>query len=232
MRPLALLFLAGCSQIVIPLYDEEPVKARHPRLRIVTADRYVPDEYKPPALTWTTEDRILAAGDSLRFRLEENYEEVQIAPDGKVDFPQVGRVICTGKKLSELRQILAEKFRSIELQVSERGPDVVIVGMVNFEGPLRTRTESLRQALAFANGLSQRANLAQILVIRGEQIIVCDYYHYAAEGDEKQNLAIRPGDLIVVTELYDPDVVPCAPEWAVLDRHMSDRKALFDALNR
>jgi protein involved in polysaccharide export with SLBB domain len=145
--------------------------------------------------------------------------------------------------VSELRRELEDQLRAflrnpavvLEVQVPESDSDVVIVGMTNYEGVLRTRTETLAQALAYSNGLSRRANLGQIIVVRDDRAIVCDYYHYVEKDDARQNLAIRPGDLIVVTELYPPDAVPCAREWAAIESYFAgrlDRAALIRALDR
>ncbi len=169
-RLFPLLLAAGCSGLVVPLYDDGPVLARHPGLRgrIVAADQV------PPRASALPDD---AAG-------------------------------------------------------------VSVVGMVNHECDLPlSRADNLRQAFAMAGSLSMRTCLTQILVVRPSEgkVIVCDYYRYAEGGDERQNLALVADDLVVATELYDPERAPCAPEWEPIERYFSgslDRAGLFASLKR
>lgn len=169
-RLLPLLLTAGCGGLVVPLYEEGSVFARHPGLRgrIVTADQVPPRPSAPPD-----------------------------------DAARVG-----------------------------------IVGMVNHECALPlSRADNLRQAFAMAGSLSMRACLPQILVVRPSEgkAIVCDYYRYAEGRDERQNLPLVADDLVVVTELYDPERVPCAPEWGPIERFFAgdlDRAGLLAALRR
>lgn len=169
-RLFPLLLVAGCSGLVVPLYDECPVLARHPGLRgrIVVADRVPPREPAP----------------------------------------------------------------------ADDAAHVGVVGMVNHECDLPlSRANDLRQAFAMAGSLSMRTCLPQILVVRPSEgkAIVCDYYRYAEGKDERQNLPLVADDLVVVTELYDPERAPCAPEWEPIERFFSgklDRAGLFAALKR
>jgi protein involved in polysaccharide export with SLBB domain len=244
MKRLLPLLLAGCSTLVVPLYDEGPVLALHPGLRgrIVTAAAYRPGDPREVAEIWSEEDRTLAAGDRLRFRADDRDVAYAIAPDGAVDFPWIGRVACAGRKLLELRRDLEARLRdrlkdprvSLAVSVPSGETAVTVVGMANTEGRIE-RTGTLHQILAFAGGVSRHACLAQILVVRDGVVVVCDYYRYATERDEKENLPLRAGDIVVVTELYDPDRVPCAAEWGPLERFLSgtlDRTELIKALHR
>lgn len=113
---------------------------------------------------------------------------------------------------------------------------VGVVGMVNHECELPlSRADNLRQAFAMAGSLSMRACLPQIIVVRPSEgkAVLCDYYRYAEGKDERQNLALVADDLVVVTELYDPERAPCAPEWEPIERFFAgtlDRAGLFAAL--
>lgn len=231
----------------MPLYDEAPVTTRHPALRgrIVLADGYV--EPPPPQFPdrWVEENRTLVAEDRLRLQAEGIDRECTIAPDGRADFPVLGKIRCARRTLDDVRAEIGNLLRSrqgdgeVRLSVLAADPEreTVVVGMVNYEGRLRRGVTNLREAMALAGGLSIRACLAQILVVRPAEgkVVVCDYYRYAKEGDEGQNLKMWPGDIIVVTALYDPDRVPCAPEWGPIEHFFAgkiDRKSLIEALHR
>jgi|TARA_B100001964_G_scaffold242812_1_gene318747 hypothetical protein len=116
--------------------------------------------------------------------------------------------------------------------------DVLIVGMVNYEGKIsKDRANTLRQLFGMAGSLSRLALLSQILVIRPEErrVIVCDYYRYATEGDSRHNLPLRPRDIVVVPRLYSEERYLVAPEWGPIERYFTrqiSREELYRALDR
>ena len=119
--------------------------------------------------------------------------------------------------------VLAEGYKSSTAAGPSSG-DVLIVGMVNYEGKIsKDRANTLRQLFGMAGSLSRLALLSQILVIRPEEdrVIVCNYYQYATEGDSRHNLPLQSRDIVVVPRLYSLDRYPVAPEWGPIERYFS-----------
>ncbi|GEM_PF-6526919 len=240
------LLLLGVScggYLVVPLYDEATVTVRHPGLRgrIVRADTYTPGP--PPAVSprWVGEGHVIALDDTLRLQTGSLQKDLPVPPDGRVDFPGVGKLICARRRVEEVRAELAKLLRDPEVKLAVAVPDpetdVAVVGLVNHQCRLRRGTSNLQQAIAFAGSLSMKSCLPQIIVVRPAEgrVIVCDLYRYAKERDERQNLKLFPGDVIVATALYDPERTPCAPEWAAIERFCTstwNREALIQALRR
>ena len=122
--------------------------------------------------------------------------------------------------------------------VGDSSGNVLIVGMVNYEGKIsKDRANTLRQLFAMAGSLSRLALLSQILVIRPEEdrVIVCNYYRYATEGDSRHNLPLRSRDIVVIPRLYSEERYLVAPEWGPIERYFTRQissEELYRALDR
>lgn len=239
-----LLLIPACQTgLVVPLYDEAPTLARHPGLRgrVVLADHYVPGPPPGESKRWVDAGRELAVHDTLRMQAEGIDREFVIPADGRVDFPRVGLVPCARRKIDEVRDELIQFLRGEPVRLSvlvvEKDADIWIVGMVSHQGRVKRGAETLSQAVAFSGFLSRRSCLPQIVVVRSSEgkAIVCDYYRYAKDKDERQNVRLFPGDVIVATALYNPDHFPCAPEWGPIEHFLlgrTDRAGLLKALRK
>ena len=133
--------------------------------------------------------------------------------------------------------VQAEGYES-PLGAGDSSGNVLIVGMVNYEGKIsKDRANTLRQLFGMAGSLSRLALLSQILVIRPEEdrVIVCDYYRYATEGDSRHNLSLRSRDIVVVPRLYSEERYLVAPEWGPIERYFMRQissEELYRALDR
>ncbi len=133
--------------------------------------------------------------------------------------------------------VMADQYNSMPPATGDEG-DVMVVGMVNYEGKItRDRAHNLRQLFGMAGSLSRLALLTQIMVVRPQEdrVIVCDYYRYATDGDKRYNLSLRGGDIVVVPRIYSEERYAVAPEWGPIERYFLRQislKDLFRALDR
>lgn len=110
-----------------------------------------------------------------------------------------------------------------------------VPGTADLVGEAKGRTVSFRRtaplsgALRETGGVTERACLTQILVVRPSEMkaVVVDLYR---GGD----LPLLPGDIVAVPSLY-AESIEAAPEWGPIERFMKgglDRAGLLEALRR
>lgn len=136
---------------------------------------------------------------------------VPVRPDGMISLPLINEVRAVGLTPSELRDVLAKKLEEYipSAQVSVivaavHSFKVSVIGEVAFPGrhELRSGTTVL-DALAMSGGLKEFAARGRIVVMRsdgkgGSKRIEFNYDKAIAEGGERENFPLRPGDIIVV----------------------------------
>lgn len=158
-------------------------------------------------------DYVIAAGDTLQlfvWKEPELTREVTVRVDGKITLPLLGGVEAAGRTPEALGAELGELFRRfleaphVAVGVSQaNGSRFYVVGQVQKPGvfPLLGR-RSLVQALAEAGGFKDFAKADRILIIREGQrpplVLTVNYKRLEAGGDLSQNVALRPGDTILV----------------------------------
>ncbi len=131
---------------------------------------------------------------------------VFVRPDGKISLPLVGEVEAAGLTVAQLSARLTELYgrtvRGAQVTVTVReirSRPVFFVGGVARPGPLQlTQDLTLLQAIAAAGGLTPNADLESAYVLRGNTRIPVDFARLIQRGDATQNIALRPGDTIVV----------------------------------
>ena len=115
---------------------------------------------------------------------------------------------------------------------------ITVLGMVSYEGDIPlSEARTLSRSILLAGSPSALACLPQIIVVRPCEgtAIVCDYYRFLQDKDSRQDLPLRSDDILVVPELYNPDQVPCAPEWVPINDFLLgklDRSQLVQALHK
>ncbi len=102
---------------------------------------------------------------------------IPIKPDGTIDLPYIGEVMVAGKKVSEAKRLLDEKYVENDLQevevtvqILEFAPRTVyVMGEVFQPGTIEARHPiTLIQALARTGGPNTRAERSKILLVRRE----------------------------------------------------------------
>jgi len=134
-------------------------------------------------------------------------EEVQVDGAGFIFIPYAGRIRAAGNSPEQLRGIITRQLdtQTPDPQVQVRrlagdGSTISIVGGVGAQGvyPIERPTRTLSAMLANAGGVTIEQEIAQIIVLRGNQrgeIWLSDLYKYPA-----LDIALRPNDRILVEE--------------------------------
>jgi polysaccharide biosynthesis/export protein len=133
--------------------------------------------------------------------------DVQVDGSGMVFIPYAGRIKAAGNTPEGLRRIITEKLdtQTPDPQVSIArvagdGSTVTLTGGVGAQGvyPIEAGTRTLSGMLARAGGIAIRPEVAQVRVTRGRhtaKIWLKDLYE-----NPRLDIALRPGDLIIVEE--------------------------------
>jgi polysaccharide export outer membrane protein len=158
-------------------------------------------------------DYLIGSGDVLQlfvWKEPELTRDLKVRLDGKITVPLLGDVEAAGRTPPQLGADLAQRLgRFIEApQVSvgvgqANSSRFYVIGTVNKPGdfPLTGRT-SVLQGLALAGGFREFAKTDGIVIVRremaGETVIPFSYKRLESGKDISQNIALRPGDTIVV----------------------------------
>jgi len=171
----------------------------------------------PPAPAAVSADYLIGPGDSLHvfvFQNEELSVTVPVRPDGKISTPLVEDMVAVGKTPSQLardiEKSLAEYVKSPKVNVVVLGAlsifsQVKVIGQVKTPQALPFR-DGMRvlDAILAVGGLGQFAAGNRAHLVRTENgketEIKVKLDALVNGGDMKQNLPLRPGDVLVVPE--------------------------------
>lgn len=186
----------------------------------------------PPA-TITMSDlddkHLLAIGDRLSFRIQEDLEDPQeplepksliVADSGEVEVPYIGRVYAENKTCkqiaSEIKQLLEKDYYhqatvliSIDLRARTRGR-VYLVGPVNrpgFQDLPSDETLTLSRAIMIAGGFTDYADRRNVKITRkgpgGEQdkqTFTVNVGEIFDKGKVERDIPLQSGDMITIPE--------------------------------
>ena len=129
--------------------------------------------------------------------------------DGSIQFPLIGSVKVSGRTSDELRKLLEE-----QLIVYVKEPRVTV--QVVFTGSIRyhllgqftepglkysDRPVRLLEALSLGGSVMlDKASLSTAYVARGKRRLPVDFRRLLLEGDMRQNIKLRSGDVILVPD--------------------------------
>jgi polysaccharide export outer membrane protein len=132
-----------------------------------------------------------------------------VRPDGMISLPLLGDVQASGLTPLQLADRIATMLKkfvqdpNVSVVVSQVHSKVVyLLGEVGKKGPIEmTPGMTLLEAIGSAGGLTDFANSKKIYILRDaggkhEKILV--HYKQALKGDSALNLALKPGDTIIV----------------------------------
>ena len=162
-------------------------------------------------------DYVIGPGDTVQIFVWRNPElgsTVPVRPDGKISTPLVEDMVAVGKSPSilarDIEKVLAEYVRSPQVNVIVTQPasvfsQVKIIGQVARPQALAYREGmTVLDAVLAVGGLSQFAagNRARIMRTTDghQQEIKIKLAALVNDGDMKQNVALKPGDVLVVPE--------------------------------
>ncbi len=134
---------------------------------------------------------------------------VTVRPDGKVSLPLINDIQAAGLTPMKLARNIAASLKKyiadpnvtviVDAANSRR---IYVVGEVNHPGPVSLLPNAtVLDALASAGGPAQFANRKKIFILRnedGKQVRYDFNYQRAIRGDLSQDIALQPGDTIVV----------------------------------
>jgi len=215
-KVLATRIVAGALCLLVALTSSAASKAPPPKPNdVAPADAAVVQT--PPAQSKVGNDYIIGPGDTVQvfvWRNPELTQTVPVRPDGKITTPLVQDMIAVGKTPTQLARdietVLGEYVRSPQVNVIVTQPtsafsQVKVIGQV-----LRPQSIAYRDGLTVLDavlavgGLGPFAAGNRAKVVRTEngktQEIKVKLAALVNDGDMKQNVALKPGDVIVIPE--------------------------------
>jgi len=165
-----------------------------------------------PQAQSVSSDYIIGADDTLHISVWKEpdlTETLPVRPDGKISMPLLNDIPAAGLTPLELRDSITEKLkkyisdpRVTVVVTAMNSRRVFVTGEVLHTGPMTLLPHmTVLQALAQA-GFNQFANPKAIYVLRtenGKQTKLPFNYKEVVKGDRpEQNIALKPGDTIVV----------------------------------
>ena len=137
------------------------------------------------------------------WNVAEMQKTVPVRPDGKISLPLVNDVVAAGLTPMELRVQLAKQISAfvhnpdVSVVVREiHSLKVSVIGQVKTPGRYDLKgPATVLDALALAGGFTEFASKRNITILRSAQRLRFNYDAAVSRGD---NLAIQPGDIVVV----------------------------------
>ena len=138
------------------------------------------------------------------WNVAEMQKTVPVRPDGKISLPLINDIVAAGLTPMELRDQLTKKISAyvqnpdVSVVVREiRSLKISVIGQVKTAGRYDIKgPATVLDALALAGGFTDFASRRKITIIRQSQRIRFDYD--AAIANAANNLAVKPGDIVVV----------------------------------
>jgi polysaccharide export outer membrane protein len=155
-------------------------------------------------------------------------QTVSVQPDGYITLRDIGDVKVGGTTVPELTEtiklsyakILHDPAVSIVLKDFEK-PHFVVGGEVNRPGKYELRADTtLMEAIAIAGGFNDRSKHSQVLLFRrasGDWMAAkkVDVKQLAATADFREDIHLRPGDMLFVPQNRISKIKPFLPISAV-----------------
>lgn len=132
-----------------------------------------------------------------------------VRPDGMISIPLLGDVQASGLTPLQLADQISMRLKkffqdpNVSVLISQIHSKVVyLLGEVTKKGPIdMTPGMTLLQAISSAGGLTDYANSKKMYILRdeaGKHEKIPAHYKEALKGDSSLDLALKPGDTIVV----------------------------------
>lgn len=163
-------------------------------------------------------DYTLGAGDRIQvdiFQVADFSREYLVLVDGTVGFPLVGPLKVEGLTISELNQLLTQRYAAFIKRpvvtvglVAPRPLKIAVSGEVNSPGSYTIQVEqgqkfpSVTDILQQAGGLTATADVSQVQVRRffqsKPQVLNLNLWELFYKGNQSQNITLRDGDAILI----------------------------------
>jgi polysaccharide export outer membrane protein len=178
----------------------------------VAPSQVAPPAATPPAVSGDQESYVIGAADILTITVWKETSlsgNILVRPDGMISMSLLGDIQASGLTPLQLSDQIGTKLKKyiqdpkVSVVIYQIHSKVVyLLGEVAKKGPLEmTPGMTLLEAVASAGGLTDFANAKKIYLLRNEgrtQQRMPVHYKEALKGDATFNLALKPGDTIVV----------------------------------
>jgi polysaccharide export outer membrane protein len=138
---------------------------------------------------------------------------VMVSPDGSIMMQLAGRVQAAGLTLPQLTDRIAAALRKyirspqVVVSISQTAQHrqfVYLVGQVNRPGAYEVQTGwTVAALLAAAGGAAPGASLPKAFILRQNARIPIDLKQVLVDGNTSANLALEPGDVVIVPEAQE-----------------------------
>ncbi len=159
------------------------------------------------SITVWEQPELSTAANDLKSKQSPTQTGSHVSNSGTIFFPYVGEIRVAGRTVREVRRMLTsrlqEKIVSPEVNVSVVGYNsqkVYISGEVKKPGPLPVTSVPLTlvNALSAAGGVAEDAELKDVVVARNGTKRHIDLDALLHQGDQRQDLLLRDGDVVHV----------------------------------
>ena len=169
----------------------------------------------PPGSTAVPADYVLGPGDVVRLQLfgAENYEvELEVSPEGMINFPRVGPQPAAGLTFEELKARVegqvSDQLMGTQAAVSLgrlKKIRVFVVGDVRRPGAYDiSGLARITNALYLAGGVDTVGTLRRIELRRAGRLVeTLDLYDLILKGDTRKDRQLEAGDVILVPPVGD-----------------------------
>ena len=151
-------------------------------------------------------DYVLGTGDSISIQVhgEEDLSfETRIGGDGTIRYPFLGDIKVTGRTVAEVRWLIADGLKgdyldnpSVNVSVIEYRPFFILGEVKKPQHYAYQPGLTVRQAIAIAGGLTERASEEKIELKRFEN------GKFTVIQNVKLDMAIEPGDTITIAQSF------------------------------
>ena len=171
-----------------------------------------PTSPAPAPAVSTSDSYVIGASDMLTITVWKQPDlssSLLVRPDGMVSMPLLGDVQASGLTPLQLADQIEAKLKKfvqmpeVSVVVTQINSKVIyLLGEVGKKGPVTmTPGMTLLEAISSAGGLTDFANKKKIYILRneaGKHRKIPVHYKEALKGNSELNLALMPGDTIVV----------------------------------
>jgi polysaccharide export outer membrane protein len=195
----ALVFLAGCS---------------------TTGSQAPAPASELPAAPAVAGDYVIGSGDKLNIAVYDNpqlSEEVPVRPDGRISIPLIQDIVASGKTPQQLAKEIQGKLKDYV-----RDPNVTVI-VQEFVGPLDRQVRVIGEAtdpqaipyrdgmtlldiMVATKGLTKFAAGNRAVLVRhtagGDKSFHVHLDDLMKDGDIRQNLALQPGDTLIIPQSW------------------------------
>ncbi|CAM8625661.1 Polysaccharide export protein [Burkholderiales bacterium] len=207
--------IQAVTGLQLPLFGQQLFEGRLPEPELATSTneprttQTARPNFTPSNNGPVSPDYVLGPGDQVGVKVYSASidldEQLTITRDGALLLPKIGPIQVAGTRVADLdrkiRSALARVLTDFNVYTAVgrlRGMDIYVTGMARSPGKFSVSGMSTAISALFATGgPSAQGSFRAIEVIRsGTKVATIDLYQFLLNGDMKQDIALRQGDVI------------------------------------